>query len=139
VLITKRPIKPSGVLESVRDDSAGGTVLFVGTIRNRSHGREVAGLKYDVYKEMAEAKMGEIEALARRRWPIRNIAMVHRYGDLDVGEVSVAVAVSSEHRKAAFQACRYAIDAIKSSLPLWKKEKLRGGAEKWVRGRTIIG
>lgn len=135
--ITNKPIRVGEVLDSVRDDSAGGTVLFVGTIRNRSHGNAVTGLKYDVYKEMAEKKMAEIGEQVKERWPVKKIAMVHRYGDLEVGEVSVAVAVACEHRGDAFQACRYAINTIKGSLPLWKKEKLRGGVETWVRGRTI--
>lgn len=135
--ITKLPIDTAKVLRSVQDSSAGGTVMFLGTIRNVSEGRAVRGLKYEVYREMAEKRMEEIEREVRRLWPVKRVAMVHRYGDLEVGEVSVAVAVSSEHRAEAFRACRYAIDTIKGSLPLWKKEKLKGGAESWVRGRTI--
>ena len=135
--ITKRPIDPDRVLRSVADGSAGGTVLFIGTVRNRSDGKPVVGLQYDVYRKMAEKRMKEIEARVRKRWPLKKVAMVHRYGDLKVGEVSVAVAVSSEHRGDAFEACRYAIDTIKSSLPLWKKEKLAGGRELWVKGARI--
>jgi molybdopterin synthase catalytic subunit len=135
--ITKLPINPSGVLEAVRTGSAGGTVLFLGTIRNRDHGRAVVGLEYDTYREMAEKKMSEIEEEVKKRWPVKKMAMVHRYGDLKVGEVSVAVAVACEHRRDAFQACRYAIDTIKGSLPLWKKERLKGGARRWVKGRAI--
>ena len=137
--ITRRPIDPARVLASVADDSAGGAVLFVGTIRNRSDGKKVRGLAYEVYREMAVKKMDEIEVMARKRWPVKKIAMVHRYGDLEVGEVSVAVAVSCEHRAEAFEACRYAIDTIKGSLPLWKKEKMAGGAEGWVKGTPIEG
>ena len=114
-------------------------MLFVGTVRNRSEGKSVTGLRYEVYREMAEKKMGEIEGQVRERWPVVNLAMVHRYGDLKVGEVSVAVAVSAEHRADAFEACRYAIDAIKETLPLWKKEKLKGGRELWVEGSPIRG
>ena len=95
--ITKQPIDPAKVLGSVGDDSSGGTVLFVGTIRNRSQGERVTGLRYEVYREMAEEKMRDIEKAVRERWPVRKVAMVHRYGDLDVGEVSVAVGVSAEH------------------------------------------
>ena len=136
-LITRRPIDPGKVMASVADDSAGGTVLFVGTIRNRSNGKPVNGLSYEVYREMAEKKMLLIESRIRKKWPIKRLAMVHRYGELKVGEVSVAVAVSCEHRAEAFEACRYAIDARKGGLPLWKKEKMAGGAESWVKGAPI--
>lgn len=135
--VTRRPIEPSRVLASVADESAGGAVLFVGTIRKKSDGRLVKGLVYQVYKEMAERKMGEIEAQVRRRWPVKRIAMSHRFGKLEVGEVSVAVAVSCEHRAEAFEACRYAIDAIKGTLPIWKKERFEDGAETWVKGTPI--
>jgi molybdopterin synthase catalytic subunit len=135
--ITTLPIDPAKVMESVQDDSAGGTVLFVGTVRNVNEGRAVTGLRYEVYEEMAEKKMKEIETQVMDRWPVKRLAMVHRYGDLEVGEVSVAVAVSSEHRGDAFEACRYAIDTIKRSLPLWKKEKEKGGREGWVKGTRI--
>jgi molybdopterin synthase catalytic subunit len=121
----------------VKDDSAGGTVLFLGTVRKKSEGRGVTGLTYEVYREMAEKRMREIEATTRKKWPIVRIAMVHRYGSLRVGEVSVAVAVSCEHRKEAFEAGRFAIDMIKKSLPLWKKEKFLGGRESWVKGAPI--
>ena len=137
VRITTLPIDPAKVMKAVKDDSAGGTVLFVGTIRNVSEGKSVTGLRYEVYEEMAERKMKEIEERVMERWPVRKLAMVHRYGDLQVGEVSVAVAVSSEHRGDAFEACRYAIDTIKKSLPLWKKERLKGGKEGWVKGTRI--
>ena len=125
------------MLEAVADEVAGGAVLFVGTIRKRSGGRTVEGLTYEVYREMAERKMLEIEKRVRNRWPVVKIAMVHRYGVLKVGEVSVAVAVSCPHRAEAFEACRYAIDTIKGTLPMWKKERFRGGSETWVKGAPI--
>ena len=137
--ITKSPIDPSEVLASVQDPAAGGSVLFVGTVRNHAGGRSVAGLAYDVYREMAEKKMSEVEEQVRGRWPVRRVAMVHRYGELRVGEVSVAVAVSSDHRADAFKACRYAIDSIKRMLPLWKKERLKSGEDSWVKGNRIRG
>ena len=135
--ITKSPIDPSKVLASVQDPAAGGSVLFVGTVRNHAAGKSVTGLAYEVYRGMAEKKMSEVEEQVRERWPVRRVAMVHRYGELRVGEVSVAVAVSSDHRADAFQACRYAIDSIKRSLPLWKRERLKSGKESWVRGSRI--
>jgi len=125
------------VLASVVGEEAGGAVLFVGTIRRKSGRRTVEGLTYEVYREMAEKKMLEIEKRVRDRWPVVKIAMVHRYGPLKVGEVSVAVAVSCRHRAEAFEACRYAIDTIKVALPMWKKERFKGGSETWVRGTPV--
>jgi len=139
VPITRSPIDPSLVLASVADESAGGVVLFVGTIRKMSGGKSVKGLAYEVYKQMAVERMREIEADVRRKWPVKGIAMSHRYGQLKVGEVSVAVAVSCEHRAEAFEACRYAIDTIKRTLPMWKKESFGDGAETWVKGSPIEG
>ncbi len=137
VRITRGPIDPARMLASVGDNEAGGTVLFVGTIRRRSEGRTVEGLTYEVYREMAERRMRDIEARVKKKWPVLRMAMVHRYGHLEVGEVSVAVAVSCEHRAEAFEACRYAIDSIKETLPMWKKETFRGGAQTWVKGTPI--
>ena len=137
VRITRRPIDPSRVLASVGDEEAGGTVLFVGTIRLRSEKKTVEGITYEVYREMAKRRMRDIEARVRKRWPVVRITMVHRYGHLKVGDVSVAVAVSCEHRAEAFEACRYAIDTIKGTLPMWKKERFRGGAQAWVKGTPI--
>jgi len=121
----------------VSDKEAGGAVLFVGTVRRRSGGKTVEGLTYEVYREMAERRMREIEVRVRKKWPVVKMAMAHRYGQLKVGEVSVAVAVSCEHRAEAFEACRYAIDTIKGTLPMWKKERVRGGAQTWVKGTPI--
>jgi molybdopterin synthase catalytic subunit len=135
--ITHSIIRPGRVLDAVRDNSAGGNVIFLGTIRDRSEGEAVKGLVYQVYKEMAERKMLEIEGEVRRRWPVKKVAMIHRYGSLKVGEISVAVAVSSEHRAEAFEACRYAIDRIKRALPLWKKERRMRGRAHWVKGVPI--
>ena len=139
VRITRQPIDPARVLALVGDEEAGGAVLFVGTIRRRSGGKTVEGLTYEVYREMAERRMREIEVRVRKKWPVVRVAMVHRYGPLKVGDVSVAVAVSCEHRAEAFEACRYAIDTIKGTLPMWKKERFRGGAQAWVKGTPIEG
>ena len=137
VRITSEPIDPAAVLEKVRDPSSGGTVIFLGTIRNRNEGKSVEGLEYEVYRAMAEKRMMELESLVKAKWHVKKVFMVHRYGRLKVGEVSVAVAVSSEHRAEAFEACRFAIDTIKKTLPLWKKEKLKSGSEAWTKGEPI--
>ena len=137
IRITASLISPVKVLESVRDPSAGGSVIFLGTVRNRSEGKGVRGLEYQVYRKMAEKRMVQIENQVKARWPVRKVAMVHRYGALRVGDVSVAVAVSAPHRAEAFEACRYAIDTIKHSLPLWKKETFARGKGAWVQGEPI--
>jgi molybdopterin synthase catalytic subunit len=131
--ITRRRIDPGAVLAQVADPGAGGAVLFIGTVRNSNEGRRVTALEYEVYRTMAEERMEAIARELRRRWTLKKVRMVHREGRLEVGDVSVAVAVSAEHRAEAFEACRYAIDAIKTSLPLWKKEYGKGKTS-WVEG-----
>ncbi len=135
--ITRKPIDPAQALESVMDDDAGGTVLFVGTIRNQTNGKRVKGLEYEVYRRMAERRIAKLEEEIRRRWPVKSIRLVHREGKLKVGEVSVVVAVSAVHRGEAFEAARYAIDRIKESFPIWKREKFRRGRHAWVEGTPI--
>ena len=136
-MVTKSAIDPGEVLLSVRHPSAGGTVIFLGTIRNKSEGVAVEELEYQVYRKMALRRMLEIESQVLKRWPVKRVRLVHRYGRLEVGEISVAVAVACEHRAEAFEACRFAIDAIKRTLPLWKKEKARGRRGLWVKGSPI--
>lgn len=135
--IVRKPIDPSKVLESVMDPEAGGIVLFVGTIRNQTGAHRVKGLEYEVYRTMAQRRVGQLEREIRRRWPVKSITMIHREGKLKIGEVSVAVAVSAVHRREAFVAARYAIEQIKRSFPIWKREKLLGGRYSWVSGTPI--
>ncbi len=137
--LTPDEIIPEEVLRSVADEGAGGVVLFLGTVRNRSEAGNVTEILYEAYPEMAEKRMAEIENQVRKAWPVRKIRMVHRTGRLRMGEVSVAVAVASTHRAEAFDACRHAIDRIKRDVPIWKKEKLADGKEEWVGGRPIRG
>lgn len=135
--IFRRTINPSKVLASVMDPEAGGIVLFVGTIRNRTGSERVKGLEYEVYRTMAQQKLADLEQEIRRRWPVKSVTMIHREGKLKIGEVSVVVAVSAVHRREAFEAARFAIERIKSSFPIWKREKLAGGRYSWVRGTPI--
>ncbi len=135
--IVRRPIDTSKVLESVMDPEAGGIVLFLGTIRNQTGAKRVKGLEYEVYRPMARRRITELEKEIRSRWPVKLVTMIHREGKLKIGEVSVAVAVSSAHRREAFEAARYAIERIKRSFPIWKREKLQGGRYSWVSGTTI--
>lgn len=135
--ITKKAIDLDEVLDSVQDDSIGGTVLFVGTIRNHNDGKKVTALEYESYRRMAERRIKDLEQEVRKKWPIKEMVMVHREGKLKVGEVSVAVAVSSEHRAEAFEAARFAIDQIKETVPIWKRETLGSGKRVWVGGTPI--
>ncbi len=103
---------------------AGAVCTFLGTVRELTGERRTVALDYEAYPEMALKKLAELEDEARRRWPIIELALVHRVGDLDLGEVSVVVAVSCPHREQAFEACRWLIDTLKEVVPIWKKEKL---------------
>ncbi len=135
--ITGTPIDVSRVMAEVADDTAGGTVVFVGTVRNHHRGKSVVELEYEAYDRMAEAKMNDIEREARKRWPIKQISVVHRKGKLKVGDVSVVVAVSAEHRSEAFEASRFVIDTLKRTVPIWKRETTPEGKTGWVEGERI--
>ena len=133
VAVRSEAIDPAEVVAAVSDPAAGAVVLFLGTVRDHSPGRTgVTHLEYEAYGEVVEPKIAEIVAEARERWDLLAVAAVHRTGALSVGEVSVAVAVSSAHRADAFPAARYVIDELKRRAPIWKKEHWSGGAE-WVR------
>lgn len=138
--ISEDPIDVERLLANVKDDSAGATILFLGTIRNHNEGYDVSAIYYEVYMRMAEEAMAKIEAEAIKRWNLKKFAAMHRIGNLKIGEVSVAIAVSSEHRAEAFEAARYAIDQIKSEVPIWKKEVINNGKEaRWTRGTPMGG
>ncbi len=132
VRLTPEPIDHHALTEQVRRADCGAVVTFLGTVRDLTDGRVTAALDYEAYPAMAEKKMAEIEQETRERWPVGEIVMVHRVGHLDVGEVSVAVAVSCAHRGQAFEACRYAIDRLKELVPIWKKESWADGTTEWV-------
>lgn len=133
VEVSDAVVDPGRLTEHVGGSSVGGIVLFLGTVRDHSPGRAgVTRLEYEAYGEVVEQKIALIVAEARERWPIAKAAVVHRLGSVDVGEVSVGVAVGSAHRADAFAAARYLIDELKRRAPIWKKEHWPGGAE-WVR------
>lgn len=134
IAIVTEPIDIELVLSSVKTDAAGGIDLFVGTTRNHSHGKEVLSLEYESFEPMAVEQMKKIAEKIRERWPIEKISMVHRVGKVEIGEVSVVIAVSAAHRRETFEACRYAIDSLKKEVPIWKKELFRDG-EVWVDER----
>ncbi len=128
VRLTREPIDLAALQGATSADGA--LCLFVGLVRDHNRGRTVVRLEYEAYEEMALPLMEEIAAETRRRWPVTDVRIVHRLGSLDVGEPSVAVAVASPHRDEAFAACRYAIDTLKATVPIWKKEFYSDG-EAW--------
>ncbi len=130
--LTRDAIDFHALTESVRSPHCGAVVLFLGTVRDLTGEQVTVFLDYEAYGPMAEKKLAEIEAAVRKRWPIGEVAMVHRLGRLDVGDVSVAVAVSTPHRGQAFDAARYAIDTLKELVPIWKKENAPNGSGEWV-------
>ena len=134
--IVREPIDPGHVLTRVGADQDGASLLFLGVVRDHNEGRSVGGVRYDSYEEMAVQVLSEIVDEAARAAGTDRIAAVHRIGELEVGEVSVAIAVSSPHRAEAYEASRYIIEEIKKRLPVWKKERYSDGAEEWVEGRT---
>lgn len=130
--LTHQPIDATAVIERVSSPLAGAVVLFLGTTREWTGPRQTASLDYECYPEMARAKLAELESEARRRWPLVECVVVHRLGHLELGEASVAVAVSSAHRQAAFEAGEWLIDTLKQVAPIWKKENWADGTVEWV-------
>jgi molybdopterin synthase catalytic subunit len=131
--ITRAAIPNAEIATHVRTDEDGAVSTFDGCVRNHSHGRTTLYLEYEAYEAMALAKMQEIAAHIHAHYAIRRVAMVHRLGRLEIGETSVFIAVSSAHRAAALDACRYAIDTLKRTVPIWKKEFFADGAV-WADG-----
>jgi molybdopterin synthase catalytic subunit len=129
--VTEKPLNLEELLEFVSDPEAGAIATFIGTTRNNNEGRRVVALDYDAYPEMAEKELRRIGADAATKWPLQRMAIVHRIGPVQITEASVMIAVSSAHRDAAFAACRFAIEEIKKTVPIWKKELYEGG-ELWI-------
>ena len=129
--VVEDAIDTEALLADVGDPAAGGTTLFVGTTRNENEGRVVERLEYEAYEAMAVEEMRRIGDEIARRWQVVAVSMVHRVGVVPVGQASVAVAVSAAHRDEAFAACRFGIDTLKATVPIWKKEYYQGG-EHWV-------
>ena len=132
VRLTLEPIDVAALTPAAAEDGA--VCLFLGVVRNENGGRAVRHLEYEAYEEMALPLMEEIAAEARRRWAVTAVRIVHRLGPLQIGEASVAVAVTAPHRGPAFEACRYAIDTLKATVPIWKKEFYADGAV-WIDPR----
>jgi molybdopterin converting factor subunit 1 len=135
--VTNEPLDPERVTAAVRRDDSGAVLLFHGVARNNSEGQRVVALEYDAYPAMAVRKLREVTDDVRTRWPITGIAVQHRTGRLAIGEASLLVAVSSAHRAEAFEACLYAVDRIKQTVPIWKKEIWEDGDGAWVPGHVV--
>ena len=131
--LVREPIDITALARDVRAPEDGATVTFDGFVRNQSHNRPTLYLDYEAYESMALAKMCEIGAQLHENFAIHRVAIVHRLGRLEIGETSVFIAVSAPHRAAAFDACRYAIDTLKRTVPIWKKEYFEDGAV-WADG-----
>lgn len=131
--VTAEPLDPQQAVELVRRDDAGAVVVFLGVVRDHNLGRRVLYLEYDAYPEMARRVMRELAEEAMGRWPIVDVAVLHRIGHLEVGETSLLVAVSSPHRAEAFDAAHWLVDRLKERAPIWKKEVFEGG-EEWIEG-----
>jgi len=118
----------------VGDPGAGGTCVFLGTVRDRSDAGEVSGLTYEAWDELAERRLEEIALEMLEKWSVGKVALLHRTGDLGIGEISVVVACSAPHRADAFEASRHGIERLKQDVPIWKKESLVSGGAHWVMG-----
>ncbi len=134
--ITETQIDPVAVLNEVNSHRAGAVVLFLGTTREFTGDRRTESLEYECYEAMARAKLAELETEARRRWPLTGCCLVHRMGRVGLGEASVAIAVSSAHREAAFEAGKWLIDTLKQVVPIWKMEHGADGTSQWVHPGT---
>ena len=129
--VTEERLSLDAVVAEVADERAGGIATFTGTVRRQSRGREVTHLEYEAYAEMAEDVMAQLAASLEARHELCGVAIHHRVGRVEIGEASVVIAVSAPHRQAALAACREAIDTLKETVPLWKKEAYEGG-EEWI-------
>ncbi len=131
VRLLDRPLDPAAVLRFVESPRAGGLVQFIGSVRDHTKGKRVLRLEFEAYAPMALSEMRKIAEEAARRWPLVAMAIHHRVGTLEIGQLPVIIAAAAPHRQAAFEACRFAIDTLKQTVPIWKKEIFEDG-EVWV-------
>lgn len=131
IKVSDAPLDPLFCIQSAIDPACGGLSVFIGTVRDTTRGKQVKKLQFESYTPMAEKEMKKIANLITSKWNARRIIMHHRVGSLDVGDFAVVIAISTPHRKAAFDACQYAIDTLKETVPIWKKEIFDDG-EVWV-------
>lgn len=131
IRVENTPLNTKACEQAVASNAAGGTAIFVGTVRNQTKGKKVVRLDFEAYEPMAVKEMHKIANKVTERWDAIHVAIHHRVGSLQIGEIPVIIAVSTPHRKAAFEACQYAIDTLKETVPIWKKEYFEDG-EVWV-------
>ena len=129
--LDKRPLDVQKALDHVSDASVGGIDIFIGTVRDATKGKKVIALEFEAYEKMAISEFKKIVQQAAKDWPIHKTAILHALGRKEIGDLAVVIAVSAAHRDAAFQACRYIIDTLKQTVPIWKKEIFEDG-EVWV-------
>ncbi|MCA9106146.1 MAG: molybdenum cofactor biosynthesis protein MoaE [Planctomycetales bacterium] len=135
--LTDMKIDEPAVLDSVKSPLAGAAVLFVGTTREFTDGKRTVWLDYEAYEAMARGELQRLRELAMARWPLRDVAIVHRLGEVPIGETSVAIAVSSAHRGPAFEAGQWLIDRLKESVPIWKRERWSDGSSEWIHPEPL--
>ncbi len=133
VTLTSAPLDTKAVIESVQSPGYGAVVTFAGTVRDNAQGQRVLFLEYEAYEPLARAHLATLLTEAEARWPGVRAAAAHRLGRVEIGECSVCVAVAAPHRAEAFDACRWLMDTLKGSVPIWKKEYFEGGAH-WIEG-----
>ncbi len=131
VEIQDTPLVPGEVIKNISSPRCGAIDVFIGTVRNHTKGKRVIRLDFEAYDKMAIKEMKKIIQQARSQWPVEHMAMVHRTGKLQIGDIAVIIAVSTPHRSASFAACQFAIDTLKETVPIWKKEIFEDG-EVWV-------
>jgi molybdopterin synthase catalytic subunit len=133
IQITRDVLDRDALVAAVSNPGVGGVVIFEGVVRDNARGKQVRYLEYDVYPEMAIQQIRAIVAEAEKRWGVDCVAVAHRIGRIEIGEASVIIVVATPHRAEAFEACRYIIDTLKTTVPIWKKEVATNG-EEWVEG-----
>lgn len=133
ILLTHDPLDHAALVAATTHSSVGGIVVFEGVVRDRARGKQIRYLEYETYEEMAREQIVTIINNAQQRWGVERVAVAHRFGRLEIGEASVIIVVASPHRAEAFEACRYIIDTLKETVPIWKKEVATDG-EAWVEG-----
>ena len=131
IKLTDEPLQVEECVDFVASHSAGAIDVFIGTVRDKTRGKAVLHLEFEAYQPMAISEMRKIAEKAQKQWPVEKIAFHHRVGHLGLGEIAVIIAVSTPHRKASFEACQFAIDTLKQTVPIWKKEIFEDG-EVWV-------
>lgn len=131
IVLTSKPINVQRAIDEVSSGEAGAVAVFIGTVRNMTEGKRVVKLDFEAYDKMAISELEKIADEAIAQWPIKKVSVIHRTGELHISDIAVVIAVSSPHRKEAFRACRFVIDTLKETVPIWKKEFFED-EEVWV-------